>query len=90
MCSSFSEYSRCNRCNKCWDFDYHTIDCPKKRCGLPKREVIPPLVNTEPSCMECKIKSRSHVTSWLKQHKLQPLLWDGTGNNWDSVWGAPN
>lgn len=90
MCYSFSEYSRCHRCSKRWDFDYHTIHCPNKRCGLSQPQTISPLVNTEPDCLECKRTSRAHITEWLEQHKLQPLLWNATGNSWDSVWAAPN
>lgn len=86
MCNSFSEYTRCFRCNKEWDFSYHTYHCPGKRCGLPKPEVISPLVNTEPGCLQCKIVSRTIITRWLEQHTLQPLLWNTTTNSWDSVW----
>lgn len=90
MCSSFSEYSMRHRCSKRWDFSCHTTHCPNKRCGLPRPEVIPPLVNTEPACLECKIVSRAQITEWLEQRKLQPLSWNTTSNSWDSVWGAPN
>lgn len=90
MCSSFSEYTRCHRCSKLWDFDYHTIHCRSKRCGLPKPEVIPPLVNNEPACLACKTAARAHITKWLEQRRLRPLLWNGTNNSWDSIWGAPN
>lgn len=89
MCNSFSEYSRCFKCSKRWDFSYHTIYCPEKRCGLPKPQVIPPLVNNEPGCLECKISSRAHVTEWLRQHELQPLLWNPASSSWNAIWGAP-
>lgn len=86
MCYSFSEHSICFRCSKRWQFDYHTIHCPNNRCGVPKPQVIAPLVNTEPACLQCKIKSRARITQWRKQHKLQPLSWNMTNNSWDSVW----
>lgn len=90
MCSSFSEYTKCFGCGKRWDFTYHAFHCPGRRCGKPQPEIIPPLVNNEPACLACKIASRALITSWLEQHRLQPLSWSATNNGWCSVWTAPN